>query len=149
MAILEKYWICIKNVLTSFPAKLSKLIFRLLSRPTTSSGWKLVIFVQIESSIVPSSRPAFLYQNRLRRYCVLKGHINIICPHPSPWRWLVEPSSPFGLACLMEYIQYTLYTIHHTQPITYNTPHILHFTLDTTQHEHTTMHMCSPMCVCM
>ena len=37
------------------------------------------------SSEVHTLHPSFLYENRLRRYCVLKGHINII------WLWLVEP----------------------------------------------------------
>ena len=49
-----------------------------------------------ESSIVPSSRPAFLYQNRPKRYCVLKGH-NYPPPPPLGCDWW-NPPPPLGHA---------------------------------------------------
>ena len=47
--------------------------------------WKRILktYVNLSRRTV-TLPPAFLYQNRPRRYCVLKGHITIICPHPLP-----------------------------------------------------------------
>ena len=54
------------------------------------------ILCTIMSSIAGTSHTSFRHQNRPRRYCVLKGHINIICPSPPPldYDWWSLPCPP-------------------------------------------------------
>ena len=52
---------------------------------TETRSWRPKrLIISHYSSIVWTLGVAFRSQNRQRRYCVLKGHINIICPHSLP-----------------------------------------------------------------